>query len=119
MVIFKPELGNMQQPNLTQDWREEKTAVLLLGQGANENRDEYYMVGGSVNDTPYSYSLIVADARQVDDGDATQYITQAYDALAEGYVKETFTFGVGRAADLYRTYWNLGDLLWTKYDEQW
>ena len=109
VILFNPELGNMSDPDFTQDWREEKTVVLLAGQGSEGNRDTFQLLSGVEAQTPYSYALIVIDARQVADGDSIQYITQAQDALIKNQEKSSFGFSIDRTEDTYRDVWDLGD----------
>lgn len=118
-VIFTPAFGNMRAPDLAEDWKDEKTYVYLLGQGSETERDVYEQLSGHLFDTPYSYAAQVGDARQVKDGDATQYITQALEELAKGAAKTSFTFEVVQAERQYRRLWDLGDRVtaaWLDYE---
>jgi len=108
-VHFAPEFGNMRSPDLTIDYREEKTAIYLLGQGAGEHAYIYERQAPTITDTRFSYAAVVADARQVEDEDPTQYLTQAVDALLKHRAKVDFTFEVVNTGRQYRALWDLGD----------
>jgi len=118
-VIFTPAFGNMRSPDLTEDWKDEKTYVYLLGQGTETERDVYEQMSGHLFDTPYGYAAQVADARQVKDGDATEYLTQALEELAKGAAKVEFSFEVTQAEQQYRRLWDVGDRVtaaWLDYE---
>lgn len=121
-VLFSPEFGNMQEPDLTRDWKSEKTVVYLLGQGAGDSRDLHAQYASAASSSPYNYSVIVADARQIEDGASimTEYQTQADDLLAQNAALNSFKFEITRAAEQYRVLWDLGDRVtaaWGDYEE--
>lgn len=118
-VIFTPAFGNMSVPELSEDWKDEKTFVYLLGQGSETEREVYEQMSGHLFDTPYSYAAQVADARQVKGGNATEYLTQALGELAKGAAKVDFSFEVVQAEQQYRRLWDVGDRVtasWLDYE---
>lgn len=116
-VLFTPEFGNMRSPSLTRDWKEECTQIFLKGQGAGDYADIYERQSSHIADTAFSYAAVVADARKVEDGDATQYLTQAVNELAKHRAKVSFTFELLNTALEYRTEWDVGDLVTACWDE--
>lgn len=114
-VLFNPTLGNVRQPRLMRDWRDEKTVVYLLAQGAGGNREFYGSMASNVYETAYSYAAMVEDLRATDD--ATEYIEQATQALAKNRSKVEFTFEVDRAGVDYRDTWDLGDVVTVQWGD--
>jgi hypothetical protein len=109
-VYLTPSAGHLISPQLTLDAREEKTAVLVLGQGANGHRLIYRKHADTISDSPYNWIETVAQANQSDDLDA--YTTAADTALDEGKAQVTFTFEpVETAGARYREDWDVGDVL--------
>ncbi|HML21809.1 MAG TPA: hypothetical protein PKD09_09185 [Aggregatilinea sp.] len=112
-VVLSPELGRLAEPRLLRDWREEKTVVYLMGKGAGDNREFYGSMAANAQETPYSYAATVEDLRQADD--ATEYITQAQEALAKNRAKVEFSCTVAQAEDLYGVVWDLGDVVTVRW----
>ncbi|WP_119069206.1 Gp37-like protein [Aggregatilinea lenta] len=108
-VVLSPELGRLAEPRLLRDWREEKTVVYLMGQGAGDNREFYGSMAANAQETPYSYAAVVEDLREADD--ATEYITQAQATLAKNRATVEFSCTVTQAEDLYGLVWDLGDVV--------
>ncbi|MFC1959150.1 hypothetical protein ACFLYO_00415 [Chloroflexota bacterium] len=116
-VVFSLVRGNMTRPNIELDWRTQKTDLALLGRGAGDNRELYGAMSGAVNETPYSYAMIAVDARQNEDGDATQYITQAREELSKNRTKKAFNFELVNPSRQYRVFWDLGDRVTAEWDD--
>lgn len=119
-VLFTPEFGNMGQPRLTRDWRKEKTAAYLLGRSDGSSgaaRDVYEQTSGGLTGSPYSYAAVTGDARQVEDGDATEYLSQALALLNKHLATATLSFTVLQAASQYRALWDLGDRVTASWDD--
>jgi hypothetical protein len=112
-VVLSPELGRLAAPRLLRDWREEKTVVVLLGQGAGEHRTFYGSMASNAQETPYSYAAVVEDLREADD--ATEYISQARESLAQHRAKVEFSCTVTQAEDLYGVVWDLGDVVTVRW----
>lgn len=109
VVLLSPELGRLRRVKHTRDWKKEATVVYLMGRGAGGYRDLYGTVASNNNETPYSYSAIVQDARNAET--IAEYVTQATAALAKSTLSETLSFVVDDAASQYHTLWNLGDFV--------
>lgn len=116
-VLLDPALGNMASPDLEHDWRQEKTAVALLGRGSDDDRELYGVSSGAIADTPYSYAMAIEDAREVEEGDATQYITQGKDALKEHRATQAFKFALINPELQYRVLWDMGDVVTVRWQD--
>lgn len=110
-VLFDPLLGTLSNPNLVRDWKDERTNVIVLGQGGGDSRFVYGSLASQVTDTPYSYGEFVIDARENEDGSAAAFITLAQDALVQRRAAETFEFTIPPdvARRQYNDAWALGD----------
>jgi len=114
-VYLTPKLGTITKPRLLQDWREEKTVVILLGKGAGNNREFFGSMASNVAETAYSYAAIVEDLRQVED--ATEYIEQAQSSLANHAAKKEFSFELTHGAAYYHDLFDLGDVVTVAWDD--
>lgn len=109
-VVFSPEMGTMVEAALMDDRRDEATYLYLLGQGPEEDRDVYAASSSYIGDTAYNRIEVAEDARTVEDGDATQYLTQATSLLNERLPRAEFSFELSPSAlSAYRELWDLGD----------
>jgi hypothetical protein len=114
-VLLSPDLGRAAEPELVEDWKDEKTYVYLLGKGAGDARELYGGMAGAIYDTPYSFAAMVEDAR--DSNQIADYVTQAQQALAKNRAKKTFGFSVANAIDQYRTLWDIGDKVTSEWED--
>jgi len=119
-VLFDPNLGNLSEPGLSFDRRNEATYVYLQGQGPDEDREVYENQSTRLVDTPYNRIEIVGDIREIEENDTAKFLTQAAALLDEKRPGLDFSFVVDKAAQDYRVLWNLGDLVtvqWNDYAE--
>lgn len=118
-LYFSPALGNIDQPSLDVDRRDEQNVVHVFGQGPAGTRLRYMVAGQGVNDSPWNRKEFGVQARNTKNLDDWQ--TEAANALAEERAKlTTFTFLPKATAPgaLYYTDWRLGDLVTASYQEQ-
>jgi regulation of enolase protein 1 (concanavalin A-like superfamily) len=118
-ILFEPRRGNLVAPSLTRDWKKAKNHIYLLGRASGvegDVRDIYEQSSAAIHDSPYSFAAIAQDARHIEDGDATQYLTQAMDELKKHQAATAFGFKLDRASEQYRTLWNLGDRVSVAWD---
>jgi hypothetical protein len=119
-VELNPIRGNLSDPSLLIDRKQEQNYVYALGQGPGESRIVFEMQGIGVNDSPYNRIEFTTDIRQAERGDSTNVATQARAALIENQPVKEFTFkpsGV-EAGSLYRLDWDVGDILTCAWDNE-
>jgi hypothetical protein len=112
-VEFNPLRGNMANPSLLFDRKEEQNYVYALAQGPGESRIVTRVTGDGVFDSPYNRIEFTTDIRNAERGDTTTVITSARTALFDKQPKKDFTFkptGTEPGA-LYRSDFDVGDLV--------
>lgn len=110
-TYLTPLTGNLIDPHLTIDEREEKTVAVVLGQGANGNRLVYYQESAAVTGSPFARREIAVEANEINSVDAL--LTAASQALEEHKAAVTFEFEpqVGASGAVYQQDFDLGDIV--------
>jgi hypothetical protein len=119
-VELNPDRGNLSDPSLLFDRKNEQNYVYALAQGPGENRIVSQLQGEGVNDSPYNRIEFTTDIRTAERGDATTVATQARAALYEKQAKKEFTFkpsGTDSGA-IYRLDWDIGDSVTAVWDDE-
>lgn len=118
-VELNPLRGNLSDPSLLLDRKEEQNYVYALAQGPGENRIVVKQAGQGINDSPYNRIEFTTDIRQAERGDTTTIITQARAALYENQANKEFTFKPTgtEPGNIYRLDWDLGDILTCSWDD--
>jgi hypothetical protein len=91
-AMFNPNRGNLENPSLLIDRKDEKNFVYALGQGPGEFRVVAKVVGLGVGDSPYNRVEFTEDVRLAERGQSQQLLTGARDALVNNQAKKEFTF---------------------------
>lgn len=119
-VQLNPDRGNMSDPSLLFDRRQEQNYVYALGQGPGESRIVQQLSGLGIGDSPYNRIEFTSDVRQAERGDSTTLVTGARAALLEKEAKKEFTFKpLGtEPGNVYRLDWDIGDLLTAAWDDE-
>ncbi len=111
-VYLTPSSGNLLEPQLTLDSREEATVVYVLGKGANGHRLVYRAERAeALGASPFAVSERAIESGQADTLD--ELLAAAQTALAEGAPQVTFSFVplVGAGGAVYGLDWDLGDIV--------
>lgn len=118
-ILFNPIRGNMIQPRLTRDRRQEESVVYVMGQGPEEDREILRVVGNTWLDSPYNWIEGVTDSRSTEIGVFEGLQTAGLDYLREKQAVITFDFEPDLDADggRYKTDWDLGDIVSASYKD--
>lgn len=118
-VELNPLRGNLSDPSLLFDRKNEQNYVYALAQGPGENRIVTEVQGEGINDSPYNRIEFTTDIRQAERGDSTTVGTQARAALYEKQARKEFTFKpTGQEpGNTYRIDWDIGDSLTCVWDD--
>lgn len=112
-VQLDPARGNLSEPSLLFDRREEQNFVYALGQGPGEQRITLKYSGLGIGDSPYNRIEFTSDVRTAERGDSTTLATGARAALFEKQARKEFTFApVGtEPGAIYQLDYVIGDIL--------
>ena len=118
-TIISPLRGNMNNPSLLYDRKEEKNVIYAQGQGQGTNRKLVKVYGDGVADSPYNSIEFVADVRTSEKADALTLYTEAQVTLREARPKKEFTFEItgDEAGNTYRNDWDVGDFFTAEWDD--
>lgn len=119
-VELNPLRGNLSDPSLLYDRKQEQNYVYALAQGPGENRIVVQQPGEGLHDSPYNRIEFTTDIRQAERGDTTTIITQARSALYENQAQKEFTFKPTgtEPGNIYRLDWDIGDVLTCAWDDE-
>lgn len=117
-VYLTPTRGNMANPSLLIDRREEKNFVYALAQGAGENRIVQQLQGNGVTDSPFNRIEFAEDVRTAERGNPLEILTQARKKLDDNQKKIEFTFELtgDQPGNTYRNDWDIGDKITAAWD---
>lgn len=117
-VRLDPLRGNLQDPSLLFDRREEENYVYAFGQGANDTRILAELSGDGIGDSPYNRIEFKTDVRRAERGDSNTLLTSARAALAEKRATKEFTFKPTgtESGNIYRLDWDIGDKITAAWD---
>lgn len=116
-VLFDPIRGNMHQPRLTRDRRNEKTIAYVMGQGPEEDREVLRVLGETWLDSPFNWIEGVTDSRSTEIGVFEGLQTAGLDFLRENQAIVTFDFepDLEATGGVYKVDWDLGDTVSASY----
>lgn len=119
-VELNPLRGNLSDPSLLFDRKQEQNYVYALAQGPGESRIVTRVSGGGINDSPYNRIEFTTDVRNAERGDTTTVATSAGAALNDKQPKREFTFKPTgtEPGGTYRVDYDLGDIVTCTFDEQ-
>lgn len=110
---FNPQRGNLSDPSLLFDRKQEQNYVYALASGPGDSRIVTRVTGDGAFDSPYNRIEFTTDIRNATKGDNTTVITSARTALFDKQAKKDFTFkplGTEPGA-IYRQDFDVGDLV--------
>lgn len=110
-VGLAPERGNLINPALIRDRKEEKNVVYALGEGDTTNRTVLKISGAGVADSPYNRVEFTQNISTGNKKSPTELYTRGIAALNEKQVTTEFTFELNLAAAgaIYELDWTIGD----------
>ncbi len=119
-VMLNPARGNLRNPSLKFDRKEERNFCYALGQGQGEKRIVIKVIGDGTGDSPYNRIEFTQDIRNVEKGDALGIYTAAQAALWNAKPKIEFEFEPSESApgNQYRFDWDLGDIVTVAWENQ-
>jgi len=112
-VEFNPLRGNLADPSLLFDRKQELNYVYALAQGPGESRIVTRVTGDGTFDSPYNRIEFTTDIRNAERGAASTVLTSAHSALYDKQPKKDFTFkptGTEPGA-IYHVDFDIGDLV--------
>jgi len=117
-VRLDPARGNLEDPSLLLDRREEQNYVYALGQGANENRILAELSGLGIGDSPYNRIEFKIDVRRALRNEINTLLTSARSELADKRAVKEFTFKPSgtEPGNIYRQDWDIGDKITAAWD---
>jgi hypothetical protein len=112
-VELNPLRGNLSDPSLLFDRKQEQNYVYALAQGPGETRIVTRVSGDGIGDSPYNRIEFTTDIRNAERGDNTTIITSARAALYDKQPHKEFTFRPTGAepGGVYRQDYDLGDVV--------
>lgn len=112
-VELNPLRGNLSDPSLLLDRKQEQNYVYALAQGPGESRIVTRVSGTGTYDSPYNRIEFTADVRQAQRGDTTTVQTSAGAALNDKQAKREFTFkpSGSEPGGVYRLDYDIGDIV--------
>lgn len=112
-VEFNPLRGNLTDPSLLFDRKQEENYVYALAQGPGESRIVTRVSGEGISDSPYNRIEFTTDIRNAERGDNTTVLTSARAALFDKQPKKEFTFKPTgtEPGSVYRNDFDVGDLV--------
>ena len=115
-VVFSLDFGNMEEPALTLHRIDEVTAAVILGQGAEGNREGVVRESAAISDSPFNRIESVHNSNQSED---TAALESAGDTLLQDLqARETFLFGALQIpSTLYGRDYFVGDEVTARYND--
>lgn len=112
-VELNPQRGNLADPSLLFDRKQEQNFVYALAQGPGESRIVTRVTGEGVFDSPYNRIEFTADVRNAERGSTSTVLTTARAALYDNQPKKEFTFKPSgtEPGNIYRADWDIGDIV--------
>lgn len=115
-VLLDPQRGNLSNPHLKQDRREEQNYVYLKAQGPGDSRIVFEQAGSTTGDSPLNRVEFAADARNTNS--VSEILTSAQSELTDGQPVMEFTYEVqgNEPGNTYRKDWDVGDVITVQWD---
>lgn len=112
-VELNPLRGNLSDPSLLFDRKQEQNLVYALSQGPGESRIVTKVAGEGIADSPYNRIEFTKDIRTTERGDTTTVLSNARSALYDKQPRQEFTFKPTgtEPGNIYRLDWDVGDLV--------
>ena len=120
-VYFAPERGNMRNPIMSIDRREEITATYVQGQGIESDRIELLFKSAAIFDSPFNRRENISDAREIENDSSVVLGLQTSGAaeLRDKQAQYKFSFQIDTDAPqgAYVTDWDIGDRVTAAYKD--
>lgn len=112
-VILDPQRGNLTNPSLVYDRKDEQNYMYAQGQGQGTNRKLIEIPGLGIGDSPYNRIEVLEDVRSAQKADALTLYTEGWASLREKQPRREFTFEINgiNAGSTYRNDWDIGDYI--------
>lgn len=119
-VELNPLRGNLSDPSLLFDRKQEQNYVYALAQGPGESRIVTRISGAGAYDSPYNRIEFTTDVRQAQRGDTATVATSAGAALNDKQAKKEFTFKPTgtEPGGVYRLDYDIGDIVTCSFDTE-
>lgn len=117
-TVFNPVLGNLKDPRLIVDYRDQKTVVRIQAAGARTNRTSLVLTSPNVNDSVYNRIEATTDSRGVDDTDPYTRYLNGLKFLVDNREQIEFKCEplLSTGGAIYRTNFEFGDRVTVKWD---
>jgi ReqiPepy6 Gp37-like protein len=117
-VELNPKRGNLADPSLLFDRKQEQNFVYALAQGPGESRIVTRVTGDGIGDSPYNRIEFTTDVRNAERGSTSTVLTSARAALYDKQPKKEFTFKPTgtEPGGIYRLDYDLGDTVTCTFD---
>lgn len=119
-VELNPQRGNLSDPSLLFDRKQEQNFVYALAAGPGDRRIVTRVAGDGTGDSPYNRIEFTTDVRNAERGDNTTVRTSAFAALFDKAAKKEFTFrptGTEPGAT-YRVDYDIGDVVTCTFGDE-
>lgn len=119
-VELNPQRGNLADPSLLFDRKQEQNYVYALAQGPGESRIVTRVTGEGVFDSPYNRIEFTTDVRNAERGATSTVLTSARAAIYDKQPKKEFTFKPTgtEPGGTYRLDYDLGDIVTCTFDTE-
>lgn len=119
-VMLNPLRGNLTNPSLEIDRRDEANFVYALGQGQGEARKVLAVAGTGISDSPFNRVEFVKDARNIERSDSLGLLTEAQGMLLEKQPVREFTYEStgSEPGATYKKDFDIGDRITAAWDSQ-
>lgn len=117
-VLLNPIRGNLSDPSIRRDRKDEGNFVYLQGKGQGGNRTLLTYFSNTLSDSPFNRIEYSEDARQVEKGDSLGLLSQAANSLKEHEALIEFEFSPGGSepGNVYRLDWDVNDKLTASWE---
>lgn len=117
-VLINPLRGNIIDPSLKSERKDEQNFIYALGKGPGESRIVLKQAGDGVGDSPLNRVEFTKDVRVPERGNTLQIQTEMKDALAEVAAETELTFNLSghEVGSVYRLNWEVGDKITAQWD---
>lgn len=120
MVLLEPQKGNLIDPNLTLDYKDEITWLYAQGQGPGNSRIVAQLGSDRFDASPFNRIEGTEDFRNLDRSTGSDLLSAGYGALQDLRGEEDFDFDIDATlpGTVYRQDWDLYDRITVKWQTQ-
>ena len=116
-VLIDPKRGNLTNPRLTRDRKDEKNYVYVKAQGPGDMRIIFEQAAATTGDSPLNRIEFAADSRS--STTATEVLSSARSELAENEPVTEFSFDLrgNEPGNTYRRDWDIADTITAQWGD--